>query len=548
MKNKGYRRGIERSVLEGGDRKTIRENLPGRKRTNCRRRPAMRREGFLPRHRKETGEKSSIRKKQFMMGKKDNYVRTMNPEESVSPETIRREKKTLSARNQLPGRKNSEGEQIPVGTGRKMSPIVFSNQYSVYGEQDKSSKGQRKNRLVIRQKQKSLPHIYQPVSQRKGLSFSKKNAGNKAASIGEKVFLLPVAAVVILLILFSCVLSSGTGLIAGKEAITYQCQVSETTERYRELVEEYCKTYGIPDYVDLVLAVIEQESGGKGIDIMQCSASGFNINPPIDTAEESIDVGVHTFSDCVKRSHTESPFDMETVSLALQGYNYGNGYIEWALKTDGGYTKENAVLFSRQMCQALNCKTYGDPEYVPHVLRYYVSNEKEEITSAKAALLLQELKKNNEAETDLWEVIERGASLAGKITYGMLEPPRQDDGREQPTVLDCSSFVAWCFHKSGYTSIPYQSTTATFADSSRFVTVSAGELKVGDIGLKGKDLPTGGSNHVGIYCGQRKDGTKVWLHCTSYSGTSLTENDRGVLMGTYSNFTYFRRIKRGGPI
>ncbi len=44
---------------------------------------------------------------------------------------------------------------------------------------------------------------------------------------------------------------------------TYQAQVSGKTESFRELVSEYCEKYGIDDYVDLCLAMIEQESGGN---------------------------------------------------------------------------------------------------------------------------------------------------------------------------------------------------------------------------------------------------------------------------------------------
>ena len=50
-------------------------------------------------------------------------------------------------------------------------------------------------------------------------------------------------------------------VINGSQDGTYQAQVSEKTERYREMVLEYCEKYGIDDYVDLCLAVIEQESG-----------------------------------------------------------------------------------------------------------------------------------------------------------------------------------------------------------------------------------------------------------------------------------------------
>ena len=121
---------------------------------------------------------------------------------------------------------------------------------------------------------------------------------------------------------------------------------------------------------------------------------------------------------------------------------------------------------------------------------------------------------------------------------------RQGDGRDNPKYLDCSSFVAWAFHKCGYSGVPYISTTATFIGSEHFKTIDAGNLKPGDIGLISSTAPTGGANHVGIYCGKLKNVIKVWLHCTSSSGTSLTGNDSGPMFGAYTGFGYFRRFSK----
>ena len=88
------------------------------------------------------------------------------------------------------------------------------------------------------------------------------------------------------------VVGSGGAANESKDG-TYQAQVSEKTESFRELVSEYCEKYGIDDYVDLCLAVIEQESGGTEPDVMQTAQSYYNVNPPIDSAEESIDCGTH---------------------------------------------------------------------------------------------------------------------------------------------------------------------------------------------------------------------------------------------------------------
>lgn len=395
----------------------------------------------------------------------------------------------------------------------------------------------------------------------KGVAGKAKGMGKKVAEPLKKLLKksaeqLTSAPVLLTIGIFVCIIAAFIGVFAiivgvmggagtGSDSATYQCQVSEQTESYRELVEKYCERYRIEDYVDLCLAVIEQESGGNGTDVMQAEQSYYNTNPPIDTAEESIDCGVHELSDCLSKSGSKDSSDIPLISLALQGYNFGNGYIDWALTNYGGYSAENAVLFSQRMCNSLGYSSYGDVDYVPHVLRYYVPNVETTITNEGAANLMKELKENNEASSSkVWNVIGKGASLCGKVTYGMLDPPRQDDGRDNPTVLDCSSFVAWCFHKSGFTGIPYSSTTATFINSTKFVTVSADELKPGDIGLKSATAPTGGANHVGIYCGKRKDGTKIWLHCTSESGSSLTGNTSGVMLGSYSNFTYFRRLKK----
>ena len=50
-------------------------------------------------------------------------------------------------------------------------------------------------------------------------------------------------------------------------------------------------------------------------------------------------------SDCMKRANVKSVSDMQNISLALQGYNFGNGYIEWAVEHFGGYTRPNAKVF-----------------------------------------------------------------------------------------------------------------------------------------------------------------------------------------------------------
>lgn len=157
---------------------------------------------------------------------------------------------------------------------------------------------------------------------------------------------------------------------------TSSLYVSEEVLAYTEVIEKYAKQYEIEDYVALIQAVMMQESGGKGNDPMQSSECSYNEKFPkkpngITDPEYSIEVGIHYLADCLEKAGVENPADMKKISLALQGYNYGNGYISWAVEHFGGYTRANAKVFSDEMKAKLQTDVYGDPEYVSHVLRYY---------------------------------------------------------------------------------------------------------------------------------------------------------------------------------
>lgn len=144
---------------------------------------------------------------------------------------------------------------------------------------------------------------------------------------------------------------------------------------YTDTIEKYAKQYEMEDYVPIIQAVMMQESGGKGTDPMQSSECPYNTKYPnnpnaIQEPEYSIDVGIHYLSDCFKSAQVKDSFDNEHIFLALQGYNYGNGYIDWAVKNFGGYSKANAKVFSDQKKAELGTDVYGDPNYVEHVMRY----------------------------------------------------------------------------------------------------------------------------------------------------------------------------------
>ena len=152
--------------------------------------------------------------------------------------------------------------------------------------------------------------------------------------------------------------------------------VSEEVNAYSALIQLYAREHGIPEYTELIKAVMMQESAGRGNDPMQASESAYNTRYPnspggITDPEYSIDVGVQALADVMDKAGVKSPIDIENICLALQGYNFGPGYISWALNHYGGYSRENALEFSQLMAAQMGWANYGDPQYTDHVLRYY---------------------------------------------------------------------------------------------------------------------------------------------------------------------------------
>ncbi|MDD3049042.1 MAG: lysozyme family protein [Bacilli bacterium] len=199
--------------------------------------------------------------------------------------------------------------------------------------------------------------------------FVKKTITNVKTLIGiGSSFLLLI--VILLFIGIFGALSGDSGTNSATESL------SQEVVEYREITEKYAKQYEIENYVSLIQAVMMQESGGKGEDPMQSSECIYNERYPkqhngITNVEYSIDCGVHYLADCIKQSKVTGPSDMNNISLALQGYNFGNAYINWALEHFGGYSRANAIVFSDQKKIELNTDVYGDPDYVSHVLQYY---------------------------------------------------------------------------------------------------------------------------------------------------------------------------------
>lgn len=200
--------------------------------------------------------------------------------------------------------------------------------------------------------------------------------------------------------------------------------VSNEVLEYKPVIEHYAKQYEMEEYVTLIMAVMMQESGGIGKDPMQSSECEYNTRYPkkpngIIDVDYSIDCGIHYLSDCFVMAKVEGPYDMENISLALQGYNYGKGYITWALDHFGGYTRANAKVFSDEQKAKYQIDVYGDPKYVLHVLQYYHLGNGDIVMVAKSQV-------GNVGGKPYWS------------WYGF-----------NSRVEWCACFVSWCANESG---------------------------------------------------------------------------------------------------
>ena len=111
--------------------------------------------------------------------------------------------------------------------------------------------------------------------------------------------------------------------------------LSEEVLKHQPMVEKYAKEYGIEDYVNYLLAIMQVESGGTAEDVMQSSES-MGLPPNSLSTEESIKQGCKYFSELLKSAESKG-CDIDTV---VQAYNYGGGFIDYVAGHGKKYTYE----------------------------------------------------------------------------------------------------------------------------------------------------------------------------------------------------------------
>ena len=257
----------------------------------------------------------------------------------------------------------------------------------------------------------------------------------KAIIAGTKALVAAIAAggwIAVLIIMIVVLFGAAVAMFGGGSDSNSYTPVSAEVEAYEPIIQKYAKEYGIPEYVELIKAVMMQESGGRGLDPMQAAEGSFNTRYPhepngIKDPEYSIQCGVQELKAALTSAEVESPIDMEHIKLALQGYNFGNGYISWAKTNYGGYSNANAVEFSTMQASRLGWSSYGDTQYVAHVLRYYPYGRAFTAGGNQAIVEVALTQLGNQGGQPYWS------------WYGF-------DSR----VEWCACFVSWCADQCGY--------------------------------------------------------------------------------------------------
>jgi len=146
-------------------------------------------------------------------------------------------------------------------------------------------------------------------------------------------------------------------------------------------IEVAMNKYGLdPYYKEWIIALVTQESHGKGNDPFQVSEAYCGKIGCIKDRELSIDQGVKEFKNQLER--TKNKIGHYDVKATLQAYNFGPRFLTYLVDEKVDYSEDVAHAFSKKMCGRAGTRPghginkedrsacYGDYKYVEHVSRY----------------------------------------------------------------------------------------------------------------------------------------------------------------------------------
>ena len=258
--------------------------------------------------------------------------------------------------------------------------------------------------------------------------------------------------------------------------------LSEEVLKHQPTVEKYAKEYGISDYVNYLLAIMQVESGGTATDVMQSSES-MGLPPNSLSTEESIKQGCKYFSELLKSAEAKG-CDIDTV---VQAYNYGGGFIDYVAKHGKKYTFELAVSFAKDKSGGVKV-TYKNEISIKENggWRYKYGN------MFYVRLVNQYLAVPSFSDATAQAIFKEALKYQGwKYVFG---------GSNPNTSFDCSGLTSWCYGKAG---ISLPRTAQAQYDATQNIPLS--QAKAGDLVFFHSTYNSGTYvTHVGIYAGNNR--------------------------------------------
>ena len=239
-------------------------------------------------------------------------------------------------------------------------------------------------------------------------------------------------------VLFSIVLFFGI-LISGEDddssnsysPVYSGMNLSADVLRHQPMVEKYARENGISEYVNVLLAIIQVESGGTATDVMQSSES-LGLPPNSLSTEESIKQGCKYFASLLSSCKAKG---MNDINVVIQSYNYGGGYADYVAKNGKKHSFNLAENFAKNKSDGTKVTytnpiavsknggwryNYGNMFYVELVNQYLTvkqfSNETVQAVMNEA-LKYQGWKRTAQAQYDATQHIPLSQAQAGDLVF-----------------------------------------------------------------------------------------------------------------------------------
>ena len=235
-------------------------------------------------------------------------------------------------------KENNPQEQMQEQERHAQSPVVYAEDMVAYGTERTIREIPHQTRNAYRTAKASAKKTEQAMRRAKQTIKNTEKATKETAKAIVNVLKATFTATksliamiiaggwVAVFILLIIVLFGAWFAIAGGDESEQTELFSAEVIAYEPLIQQYADQYGMSEYVEIIKAVMMQESSGLGTDPMGSSESEYNVRYPrapneILDPEYSIYCGILELKDCLIEAEVENPIDIENIRLALQQYN-----------------------------------------------------------------------------------------------------------------------------------------------------------------------------------------------------------------------------------